>query len=1349
MQERSFEKIPDGFIKKWQEIADLIATIVNVPAALIMKTENEFMEVFTSSKTENNLYKVGDTEHWHGLYCETVIKTQKKLRIPNALKDKNWDKNPDIKLGMIAYLGYPINFPDQKPFGTLCVLDNKERQFSAENEKLLLQFKKVIELDLALIFSLGLTEKYSHADIIQKLSQDNKEYQATNEELEQTNAELLKAQQKAKESKETYRNLFQNAQVGLFRTRISDGKILESNKQLAVMFGYDDLDNFIAEYKTSDNYVDKGAREKMIEMIKENGFIQNFEARFYRKDKSIFWANYSARIFPDKGWIEGVAEDITEKKLAEEALRESEDRLSKIMIAANDGMWDWDLKTNQAYFDPRYYKLSGYDVDEFPHKLAEFQKRVHPDDVDYVMNETEKHLKGEIDRFEVKFRFLKKSGDWQWIQGKGIIVERDEKGIPQRFVGTHRDISELKRVEEALRSNYELLRIAGETARFGGWNVDLEKNISNWSDAVADIHEVPHGYSTPVEEGINFYAPEWRDKITQVFTDCAQKGIPYDEEMEIITLKEKRLWVRTIGRAVKDETGKISKVQGSFQDITARKQVEEDLRQSEKRYRLLAKNTLDIIWVMTMDARFTYVNPAIQTVFGFSPDEWIGSGLWEHCDKHHFARMKTLIEKEAAKGLEHQGVIFEAQMLRRDGSAIDVEIHGQVIFNDQNEPVSLQGVTRDITDRKKAEQLLKESEERFKALHNASFGGIAIHDKGIILECNQGLSEITGYSLDELIGMDGLLLIAPETRDLVMNNILAGYEKPYEAIGLRKNGELYPIRLEARNIPYKGKTVRTVEFRDITETRQAEEALRQSEEMMRNSQSVAHISAYSTNLNVAEIQKSQWVCSPEFYKIFGIDESYPHTIEGWAALIHPDFREEVFAYHESVVKQKKSFTREYKIIRINDGAERWVHGTGELEFDKKGKPVRMHGAIQDITERKQAEEALKQSEDRFKKLSSFTFEGIIIHKDAIAIDVNQSTVEMLGFERDEIIGMNLFNLIHPDYHAIAKNNIKKQVATPYQLLVIRKNGSTFYAEIEARDISYNDEYFRVACIRDITERKKAEEALQRIEWMLSKKAAAVKNDQAPLYGDLSKLNTSRLILDAVGKDVLQDIADDFLRLLESSSAIYEKNGDYALGIFASGWCRFMDQASRELCGTDDNKKALNSGKWLCHESCWKEASLPAMESGKPVDIECQGGIHLYALPIIAGNKVIGAINFGYGDPPQDKEKLSELAEKYKVSLDDLIKRAREYPSRPPYIIEMAKERLQASANLIGEIASRKIAEKEIIKLNEELEQKIAEKTRELKERVLELERFHDATIEREFRIKELRDEIDKLKKQTR
>ena len=131
---------------------------------------------------------------------------------------------------------------------------------------------------------------------------------------------------------------------------------------------------------------------------------------------------------------------------------------------------------------------------------------------------------------------------------------------------------------------------------------------------------------------------------------------------------------------------------------------------------------------------------------------------------------------------------------------------------------------------RKTNEELEASETRFKALHNASFGGITIHDRGLILDCNMGLSHITGFSIDELIGMDGLLLIAPESRELVMGNILSGYEKPYEALGIRKNGEIYPIRLEARNIPYKGKNVRVVEFRDITDLKATEKEIVKAKE---------------------------------------------------------------------------------------------------------------------------------------------------------------------------------------------------------------------------------------------------------------------------------------------------------------------------------------------------------------------------------------------------------------------------------------------------------------------------------------------------------------------------------------
>ena len=182
---------------------------------------------------------------------------------------------------------------------------------------------------------------------------------------------------------------------------------------------------------------------------------------------------------------------------------------------------------------------------------------------------------------------------------------------------------------------------------------------------------------------------------------------------------------------------------------------------------------------------------------------------------------------------------------------------------------------------------------------------------------------------------------------------------------------------------------------------------------------------------------------------------------------------------------------------------------------------------------------------------------------------------------------------------------------------------------------------------DITEQKRAEAELKKIEWLLEKEQ---KNDEkstaapyAPSYGDVTKLNTERTILDSIDGDIMRHLADDLMDLLGTSLAVYEKNGDYAFGLFQSGWCQIMDAASRRLCGTDDNKAALAGGKWLCHENCWNDSAKAAIETGRTTDIDCVGGIKLFAEPIFAGDDIVGSVNIGYGDPPLDAVLLKKLA----------------------------------------------------------------------------------------------------------
>ncbi len=146
-------EIPDFFLNAWQELVDILAEIIGIPAALIMRLKDPDIEVFVSSDSEGNPYHPGDKEKvWgSGLYCETVLKTKSRLLVPSALADDNWKDNPDVKLSMISYLGFPILWPDGKPFGTICVLDRKENPYSALFENLILKFRNLIQSDLEIL----------------------------------------------------------------------------------------------------------------------------------------------------------------------------------------------------------------------------------------------------------------------------------------------------------------------------------------------------------------------------------------------------------------------------------------------------------------------------------------------------------------------------------------------------------------------------------------------------------------------------------------------------------------------------------------------------------------------------------------------------------------------------------------------------------------------------------------------------------------------------------------------------------------------------------------------------------------------------------------------------------------------------------------------------------------------------------------------------------------------------------------------------------------------------------------------------------------------------------------------
>ncbi len=330
---------------------------------------------------------------------------------------------------------------------------------------------------------------------------------------------------------------------------------------------------------------------------------------------------------------------------------------------------------------------------------------------------------------------------------------------------------------------------------------------------------------------------------------------------------------------------------------------------------------------------------------------------------------------------------------------------------------------------------------------------------------------ISDYAMPRFDGMSALKITRSRPYYIPFI-VLTGSMNEETAVACMKAGaDDYVLKEKIRRLPFAVREVLQKD-RDRKEKEQAKSELRESEEKYR-------ILFEHTSEALFVAQDGRIVFHNPRTAAFSGYSSKQLLSEPFIEFIHEDDREMVLDNHIRRLRGEKLPERYVVRIIHRDGGILWGE-ISAVSIQWNGKPASLN-FLSDITERKQAEKALRESEDRFKKLASFTFEGIVIHNNAIAIDANQSFVRILGYEKEEIIGMNLFKLIHPDYHETTKINLSKQVAAPYQILVIRKDGSTFYAEVEARNISYKNEFFRVACVRDITERKQAEEALRQSE----------------------------------------------------------------------------------------------------------------------------------------------------------------------------------------------------------------------------------------------------------------------------
>ncbi|NCC33365.1 MAG: PAS domain S-box protein [Chloroflexia bacterium] len=304
------------------------------------------------------------------------------------------------------------------------------------------------------------------------------------------------------------------------------------------------------------------------------------------------WFRLRVTRFADGSHLITAHENITQQILAEQA-REAAQQAYLDYVEAGS----WQLELREKYFraliehavdgivlvkedgtlifaSPSARRTFGYAEDE----ALEFKpiQATHPDDLPRVIEARTQAINHPELHPTIEYRAQHRDGSWRWIETTftNLLAEPSVAGLLINF----RDITERKQAEEDLYHRNLLLHIAGRMARLGGWSVDLSRNRVIWSDEVAFIHDEPAGISPSLDQGLNYYAPEYRERIAELFGACARDGTPYDQELQIITAKGRRVWVRTIGEAVHDAEGKIVLVHGAFQDISERRKAEEQQR---------------------------------------------------------------------------------------------------------------------------------------------------------------------------------------------------------------------------------------------------------------------------------------------------------------------------------------------------------------------------------------------------------------------------------------------------------------------------------------------------------------------------------------------------------------------------------------------------------------------------------------------------------------------------------------------------------------------------------------------------------------------------------------------------
>jgi len=901
-------------------------------------------------------------------------------------------------------------------------------------------------------------------------------------------------QKKAEESLLLFRNLLNHTEDAIFVNDPATGRFLMVNSRACRNLGYgSDALLLMRTLDIEALFPDQASWDAHVSEVRSKGnmIVQGVHKR---NDGTAYpvEVNISYLTVGEKDYMVAVARDSTDRKMSEQALRLSEERLSRAQKMAHVGNWSWNIVTNELSWSEEVYHIYGVDPAQFAPTFEAVGKAMHPDDLGPFLNAVNAAIY-ERKPFEMDYRLIRPGGTIRTVHTIGEVT-CDPVGKPLVMSGTVQDITDRREADEALRRSETMLQAIIDTEPECVKLIDAEARLIMMNRAGLEMIEVDSLEQVKGQCVGPMVAPEYRERFMELTRNVFQ-GQSGTLLFELVGAKGTHRWLETHAVPFRNEKDEIVALLGITRDVTDRKRAEKALRESEEKYRLLVEAANSVILSWDTTGNILFLNDYAERFFGFRKDELIGRNVvgtivpQAESSGRDLARLMEQIQRDPDTFKDN-----ENENITKDGRRVWVRWANKAILDEDGTLTGILSIGNDITDRKRAEMILQQQraqlDEAQRIAHVGSWERDVVSNRVV---WSDEFYRMIGFNPREIEpSYDTLLrMIHPDDRE---GFIKAGKEAVYEGKSysidyriLRRDGTTALIHASGEVVydQLGSPALFRGTAQDITERRQAEEALRERDELMRQAVRVSQFGIFDHNQRTDTIY---W--SPQQRVIYGWGPNEPVNLQAFLDCIHPDDR----AYIAASVQRAHDpagdgiWDVEHRIIR-RDGTVRWLKARSQTFFEGEGgarRPVRTIGAVLDITERKRNEEELAYRNIVLATQQETSIDGIlVVDENGAIVSYNTRFAEMWGFP-PEVVGSRshlkplqsaLTKVADPEYFLRRVNYLYEHREEKSRDEFLLLDGRTF-DRYSAPMFGLDGKYFgRVWYFRDITERKQAEEAL--------------------------------------------------------------------------------------------------------------------------------------------------------------------------------------------------------------------------------------------------------------------------------